>query len=99
VEGTSLWMDNIVMLKSSKNKELAYKFIDFLLNAEIGKRNTEYCRYATPNKAANNLLPETIKNNALIYPSEEYLQKCSMINALGENVKKIDKLFEAIKLN
>ncbi|HNQ40335.1 MAG TPA: spermidine/putrescine ABC transporter substrate-binding protein [Candidatus Cloacimonas sp.] len=99
LEGTSLWMDNIVMLKSSKNKELAYKFIDFLLNSEISKRNTEYCRYATPNKAASNLLSESLKNNTLIYPGEEYLQKCSMINALGENVKKIDKLFEAIKLN
>ena len=99
LEGTSLWMDNIVMLKSAKNKELAYKFIDFLLNSEISKRNTEYCCYATPNKAAGNLLSESLKNNALIYPGEEYLQKCYMINALGENVKKIDKLFEAIKLN
>ena len=99
VEGASLWMDNIVMLKSSNNKELAYKFINFLLDADIGKRNTEYCLYATPNKAAGNLLPETLKNNTLIYPGDEYLNKCYMINALGEDVKKIDKLFEAIKLN
>jgi len=99
VEGTSLWMDNIVILKSSKNKALAYKFIDFLLSPEISKRNTEYCRYATPNTAAGNLLPETLKNNTLIYPDAAYLQKCYMINALGERVKKIDKLFEAIKLN
>ncbi len=99
VEGASLWMDNIAMLKSSNNKELAYKFINFLLDADIGKRNTEYCLYATPNKAAGNLLPETLKNNTLIYPGDEYLNKCYMINALGEDVKKIDKLFEAIKLN
>ncbi|MEN6444540.1 MAG: spermidine/putrescine ABC transporter substrate-binding protein [Candidatus Cloacimonas sp.] len=98
-EGTSLWMDNIAMLKSSNNKELAYKFINFLLDAKINERNTEYCRYATPNKEANNLLPEEIKNNALIYPNEQYLQKCYMINAIGENVKKIDKLYENIKLN
>ena len=84
-----LWMDNIVMLKSSKNKELAYKFIDFLLNAEIVTQY-EYCRYATPNKAANNLLPDTIKNTHLL--SKEYLQKCYMINALAK-MKKIDKLF------
>jgi len=99
VEGSSLWMDNIVMLKSSKNKELAYKFIDFLLDAENAKRNAEYTQYATPNKAASLLLHEDVKSNLLAYPPQEYLEKCYMINAIGEEVKKIDALFEAIKLN
>lgn len=99
VEGSSLWMDNIVMLKSSKNKELAYKFIDFLLDAENAKRNAEYTQYATPNKAASLLLHEDVKSNLLAYPPQEYLAKCYMINAIGEEVKKIDVLFEAIKLN
>ncbi len=99
VEGSSLWMDNIVILKSSKNKELAYKFLDFLLEVNNAKRNSEYTQYATPNKAAHELLANEMKNNALIYPSEEYLGKCYMIKALGNDVKKIDALYEAIKMN
>jgi len=99
VEGSSLWMDSIVMLKSSKNKELAYKFIDFLLDANNAKRNADYTQYASPNKAANAMLSEEIKTNPLIYPSNEYLQKCYMINAIGDEVKKIDALYEAIKMN
>lgn len=99
VEGSSLWMDNIVILKSSKNKDLAYKFIDFLLDADNAKRNAEYTQYATPNKAASLLMHESVKNNQLAYPPKEYLDKCFMINAIGEKVKKIDALYEAIKLN
>ncbi|MCK9309733.1 MAG: spermidine/putrescine ABC transporter substrate-binding protein [Candidatus Cloacimonetes bacterium] len=98
-EGSSLWMDNVVILKSSQNKELAYKFLDFLLEVNTAKRNAEYTQYATPNKAAHELLSDDIKNNALIYPSQEYLAKCYMIMALGNDVKKIDALYEAIKMN
>ncbi|PKN73021.1 MAG: spermidine/putrescine ABC transporter substrate-binding protein [Candidatus Cloacimonetes bacterium HGW-Cloacimonetes-3] len=99
IEGSSLWMDNIVMLKSSKNKELAYKFLDFLLEVNNAKRNSEYTQFATPNKAAHELLAADMKNNPFIYPSDEYLNKCYMIKAIGEEVKKIDALYEAIKMN
>ena len=92
-------MDNIVILKSSKQKELAYKFIDFLLDADVAARNAEYTQYASPNKAANAKLPDTLKKNQFIYPPAEYLQKCYMINAIGDEVKKIDVLYEAIKMN
>ncbi|MDD2228504.1 MAG: spermidine/putrescine ABC transporter substrate-binding protein [Candidatus Cloacimonetes bacterium] len=98
-EGSSLWMDNMVILKSSQNKELAYKFLDFLLEVNNAKRNAEYTQYATPNKAAHELLSDDMKNNALIYPSQEYLAKCYMIKALGDDIKKIDALYEAIKMN
>lgn len=99
VEGSSLWMDNMVILKSSQNKELAYKFIDFLLEAENAKLNAEYTQYPTPNKAAYDHLDETQKMNELIYPRPEYLEKCTMIQFLGEKIKGVDALFEKIRLN
>ena len=33
-EGTNLWFDNIVIPKTSKNEEAAYKFINFMLKPE-----------------------------------------------------------------
>ena len=97
-EGTSLWMDNVVILKSSKNKDLAYKFIDFLLDAENAKVNSEYTQYATPNKAASEMISTELSGNPLIYPSQEYLDKCYMIKFLGEDIKKIDSVYESIKM-
>ena len=98
-EGSSLWMDNMVILKSSTNKELAYKFLNFLLDAENAKTNAEYTQYATPNKAAADMLDPAIKNNLLIYPPQSYLDKCYMIKSLGNKIKAIDAAFEKIKMN
>ncbi|MDP2172813.1 MAG: spermidine/putrescine ABC transporter substrate-binding protein [Candidatus Cloacimonadaceae bacterium] len=98
-EGCSLWMDSMVILKSSKNKELAHKFINFMMNPENAKRNAEYSQYATPNRSAYQLLEEEIKNNKLIYPDPVYLEKCTMIEAIGERVRNINAIFEKISLN
>ncbi len=96
-EGASLWIDSIIIPKYAEHKDLAYKFIDFLLDAENGKINAEYVQYATPNKAAMNLLTPEVKDNPLIYPGTEYLKKCSMINNIGENVLKVDRIWQQIR--
>jgi spermidine/putrescine transport system substrate-binding protein len=98
-EGTSMWMDNIVLLKSSKNKELAYKFIDFLLDAENGRINAEYTQYPSPNRFSMEMMSAEFKNNPTINPGDEYLDKCYMIEFIGDDVKKIDAIYEQIKLN
>jgi spermidine/putrescine transport system substrate-binding protein len=99
MEGSSLWMDCMVILKSSQNKDLAYKFIDFLLDAENAKRNAEYTQYPTPNQAAYSMLDKEATSNRLIYPDQEYLGKCSMIEFIGDRVKDIDAIFEKIRMN
>ncbi len=98
-EGAAMWMDNIVMLKSSQNKELSYQFIDFLLDAENAKRNSDYTMYPTPNEAAMRLMGEDFINNKLINPDDEYLEKCYMIDYLGEAARSFDQIYEDIKMN
>lgn len=98
-EGSTLWMDNIVILKSAQNKDLAYEFVNFLLRAEIAKRNAEYVQYPTPNKAAFELMDEDVTQNKYIYLDNDYMEKCQMIRFLGDDVIKINDLFERIKLN
>jgi spermidine/putrescine transport system substrate-binding protein len=96
-EGTSIWIDNMVIPKNAEHKELAYKFIDFLLDAENGKVNAEYVQYATPNKASVALLSDDMKNNLLIYPPSEYVAKCSMIQNIGDKVLKIDAIWQKLR--
>jgi spermidine/putrescine transport system substrate-binding protein len=99
VEGTSLWMDSMVILKSSQNKDLAYDFINYMLESETAKTNADYVKYATPNAEATKLLDPAFTGNPLIYPSAEYLDKCYMIEFLGDKVKAINDLFEQIRMN
>lgn len=61
-EGSNLWFDNMVIPKTAQNKEGAYKFMNFLLDAKNNKQNTEWVGYATPNKAARQLLPKEVRD-------------------------------------
>ena len=74
-EGTSLWIDYITIGSSSKRKDLAADFINFMNEPENAARQAEYVYYATPNKAAEALLPEEYFNNPVIYPPDEVLRK------------------------
>ncbi len=99
-EGGTYWIDSFVMLKNAENKDLAYKFLNYLMDPEIAARNAEWVEYATPNLTAyNNFVDEESKNNHLIYIPEEYLNKCYPIKYLGENVTNISSLYEKICLN
>src|SRR5574344_685030 len=44
-EGSNLFVDSMCIPKSSKNKELAEKFINFMLKGETAKANAEYIGY------------------------------------------------------
>lgn len=77
-EGSNYWFDNIVISKTAPNKEAAYQFIDFLLRGEVGKKNTDYIFYGTPNVATYELLDDHSKEILGRFPFEE-LQKGSEI--------------------
>ena len=70
-EGTNLWFDNIVIPKTSKNEEAAYKFINFMLRPENAAKNSEFIGYATPNTKAKELLPEETTSDEQFYPDLE----------------------------
>jgi spermidine/putrescine transport system substrate-binding protein/spermidine/putrescine transport system permease protein len=65
---------------------LAYKFIDFIYRADIAKRNIEYILAIIPNKEAVKMLPENMKNNNLIVPDTNILNKCEIINYLEHDI-------------
>lgn len=85
-EGSNYFIDSMCIPTSAKNKEGAEKFIDFLLEAEVAKANAEYIGYSTPNSAAFELLDDEVKNNPLIYPPKEYLDKCYLFANLPQDV-------------
>lgn len=85
-EGSNLFMDAMCIPKDSKNKELAEEFINFMLKPEVAKANAEYIGYSTPNQAAYDILDKDMKNNELVYPSDEYLGKCYTFTDLPQDV-------------
>ena len=85
-EGSNLFIDAMCIPKNSKNKELAEEFINFMLEPDVAKANAEYIGYSTPNQAAYDILEDDMKNNELIYPNDEYLDKCYCFTDLPKDV-------------
>ncbi len=81
-EGTILWLDYLVVLESSRNKDLALAFINFLNQPENAARLAEYVYYPTPNVAAERLLPTEFLENRLIYPDEQTLARSEFAREL-----------------
>ena len=70
-EGFPFYCDCAVILRESSRRELAHKFIDFLLRPAISAQIVQATRTATANGAALALLPPDTRTNPCLYPGPE----------------------------
>ncbi|MBB2910031.1 spermidine/putrescine transport system substrate-binding protein [Streptosporangium becharense] len=92
-EGSDLWVDTMVVLKSSKNKEAAHAFINYILDPEIHRWAAENILYKVPNKAAMDAMDAKLKAaNAPLQMSPSDLLKGESIVDLGEDSVKFTRL-------
>ncbi|WP_042462198.1 ABC transporter substrate-binding protein [Neobacillus dielmonensis] len=99
-EGSNLWFDNMVIPKTAKNVEGAHQFINFMLNAKVAAKNTDYVGYSTPNKQALKYLDEEVVNDERFYPSPELTKKLEVYENLGKrNLSLYNELFLQFKMH
>jgi len=96
-EGTSISQDEFVIPVSAKNTEMAYRFIDFMLDPVNSKENMEFVYYLSPNKEAQKLMDREFMDDPAINPPKSVLDKCDMLMDLGENNTKYSDLWDRIK--
>ncbi|KAF2961080.1 spermidine/putrescine ABC transporter substrate-binding protein [Fervidobacterium sp. 2310opik-2] len=89
-EGGTLWIDSMVILKTSKNKDLAYKFINFILRPEISAKISDFLMIPSPVTDAVNY-----KEVANIYEISD-LENCEIIDYLGDKIDLYNKAWEEI---
>ena len=75
-EGSQLNSDTLCIPKGAPHPKNAHAFINYLLDAEVGKKITETILYPTPNAAAKALMPEEYKNNPVVFPPAAVMAKC-----------------------
>lgn len=78
-EGSILWVDYLAVMASSDKKELAMDFINFLNKPENAARLAQFVYYATPNKAAEKLLPKEFLADPVIYPPQVQLDRSEFL--------------------
>ncbi|MGW0808874.1 polyamine ABC transporter substrate-binding protein [Nonomuraea sp. NPDC002799] len=94
-EGSDLWVDTMVIMKSSKNKEAAHALINYILDPEIHSWAAENINYKVPNKAAMDQV-KIAKGSLLGTPPAELLNGESLVD-LGQASVKYTRLSEDIK--
>ncbi|WP_263588445.1 ABC transporter substrate-binding protein [Sphingopyxis sp. GC21] len=75
-EGSQLNSDTLCIPKGAPHPKNAHAFINYMLDAEVDKKITETILYPTPNAAAKALMPDSYKDNPVIFPPADVLAKC-----------------------
>ena len=100
-EGVNVFVDAVCIPKCSQNYEGALKYINFLLDPEIGVNNALYIGYATPNEGViEHPAYAEMKDNEYLYPDEENLPKVEYFRNLPqETLDMFSSLWNQIKIH
>lgn len=75
-EGSELSADTLCIPKGARRPKNAHAFINYLLDAEVGRDIAATIQYPTPNAAARRLMPADYQSNPVIFPPAEVMAKC-----------------------
>jgi len=96
-EGGTLWIDNLVIPTGALHVQEAYTFVNFLLQGSSNYSTVMSVFVAPANKDAFALLPPTLRNDPMLFPSESTLKHCEMIEDLGDFLPVWDRTWTEIK--
>lgn len=98
-EGISMSCDDWVIPASAKNKELAYKFIDFVCEPKNAAKNMEFTCYSAPIPEARKYVSEENKNHPGMFIPDELYKRGELIRDLGADNAKFNDLWDVVKGN
>ena len=97
-EGTNYFVDAMCIPVGSEKQEAAEMYINFMCETQVALANTQYIGYSTPQKDAEKALPQEIKNDSLMYPSAEKLEKTWSFNVLPDELNQhMDKAWSDMR--
>ena len=97
-EGATIWSDCLVVLKSSSHRDLAMRFINFLLDRDIAARTTDRLLFASSNREARALVLAPVRQNPAVYPPDSAFDRLEWIADVGEAIKWYDRAWTELKL-
>lgn len=96
-EGTLIWVDAMTIPARAPHPEQAYRFINHILDAEVGAQLSDFNRYATPNQASLPLIRAEDRANPIIYPADEVRARMEYIEDVGADTRLYDEVWTAVK--
>jgi spermidine/putrescine transport system substrate-binding protein len=97
-EGFALYADVCAILRESEHVALAHDFINYLLRPTVAAAIAIEIRGATANAAARALLPQSLRDNSILYPSPDVLVKGEWFRPLPQASQRLrDRYWTEIK--
>ena len=105
-EGSNIWIDSMVIPKTSKNYEGAMAFIDFMCRKDIAFLNTDYNAYSTPLRkdiiqelVDEELLDGEMAENHVYNPSAEETKNTEAYVHLDHALQDYNDAWEKVRLS
>jgi spermidine/putrescine transport system substrate-binding protein len=96
-DGATRWTDNMAIPEGASNVDAAHKFINYILDAEVGAELSNYTYYGCPNEAAYPMIDKAAKNDPGIYPPPEVFEKLEVIRDIGQATREYERRFTEVK--
>ena len=74
-ENTTGWIDHLMITKASSHKELAYVFLDYMIQAQTQKKITAVTQYTPANPSAAQFMSPEEKNTLHLDDPDAYMQR------------------------
>ena len=87
-DGFAISLDNYTIVKGAKNKDNAYKFINYLLRSDVSKKITDDYPYINTGLYSKNVSDEELSN---------ILYNGSYVKNIGMNIAAYDRIWAEIK--
>lgn len=85
-EGVNFFVDSMCIPATSKNKEAAEMFINYMCETSVGYANCDYIGYSTPITAVWELLDDDLKYSPIAYPGEDVMSKAEVFVTLPDEI-------------
>ncbi|KMZ39657.1 MULTISPECIES: spermidine/putrescine ABC transporter substrate-binding protein [Bacillales] len=96
-EGATIWADTMAIPKGAKNKEMAEKFINYLMDPEVSVKNYESIGYSNPNEKAYPLHSEEYRANKMVFLDTADIARAEWLVDVGETLQQYDRYWTEMK--
>jgi spermidine/putrescine transport system substrate-binding protein len=96
-EGSQIWVDNLAICARAPHRDLADKFLNYVLDPRVGARLADFNLYGTPNKAARAHVHPAHLANPVIYPDAGTMSRLEFLKDLGRNTRLYDEIWTQVK--
>jgi len=99
-EGSTLWLDMVVMPKSAPHEKNGYAYMNYLLEPKVIANISNSIHYANPNSAADAFVDPAVKQDLAIYPPKTVMDKLFTVEDLPAAIARLStRLWTKLKTN